>query len=544
MAAPKESIGFGVTLDAKQASGELEKLRVKSSKAFEPFDAKGALGGAQARVEKLATAVSGTASVFGGFGSKVGASFGALSNLASLVIAGGPLALGFAGLSFAVAEVAQLWEQNEENARQFAETLDKTVANASARGEATLKTLHNTAESVFKRLANFGLDQTQIAIFEAQSAALAAEERIGNLRQAQVGVDEKIAAANEKITRAKQSGLRTDEREAEAARERIVLYERIKSANEGRLEAQHDILRVANKQADAADDLLRLIEEQKRKAAAAARARRRQLEWEEDWRERFIDQDAEFEANERDRQREYEKFISEQERQEKAMAEDVARSKVEWNKWKNAQIEEQERVRFERQLNNNNLLVAETTAAFQASTAIMTNAITGVIDGEALAIEKAGLALVAMVGSELVAKGTAGLFKGAMMNAEAPGSGAPLMAVSAAAVGAGTGMAAGSAVGSAALQRAHASGKYRSITSATGVNVGLARLFGDQDGTPDIQGPAALDVSEQDDFGAGRVVDRERVQLIFNSAFYEGRQGALDMMQDAEDANKYQLRTR
>lgn len=268
---------------------------------------------------------------------------------------------------------------------------------------------------------------------------------------------------------------------------------------------------------------------EKDKAAIAARDRFNQRKIESDMRfARFMDR-----INKKKDQDDLD-AAEKAERDKLRKKEQYARA---WARIREQQLRDEERQHEESVRRRQELYQQLTDAAIGAAysaTAITTNLMTDLINGEEMAFERAALAAVAMVGAELTAKGAAGITKGMMMNAEAPGSGIPLMAIGAAAMGQGLAMSAGSAVAGAALAKAQAGGGY------TGVAARLGIVPGDE--SPNSSSTRRVSVGEREAVETTAVSAKERIQVIMTGPVYNGvHRGISQINADTRRTSRYRL---
>lgn len=182
------------TQGAKKFSKQTEATNAKVS----GFSA--AAKNAQPNVEKLATAVTGMSSVFGGLGSKAGAAFGALSNLGSAFLAGGPLLLGLAAATTAITFFIKVLNDKAEAAKAARKQIEDVLAVALQKSRQGFDDAADAARKARKALQDFGKTSTEVAISEAKANAQRAANQANNLRRT-IEEREKINELNQKIFR-------------------------------------------------------------------------------------------------------------------------------------------------------------------------------------------------------------------------------------------------------------------------------------------------------------------------------------------------------
>lgn len=151
-----------------------------------------ALKGFQEGVEKAATATTGMTSALGGMGGKAGAAYGAISNLASAFLAGGPLVVGLAATSWIAGHVADKFLKAKEASETLGHSIDDAILSRQ-------QSVNSTLEGWQQRLDDFGKSATKAARDQAaaQLAIAEASESQGRGHLGQLRVQESKIADRE-----------------------------------------------------------------------------------------------------------------------------------------------------------------------------------------------------------------------------------------------------------------------------------------------------------------------------------------------------------
>jgi hypothetical protein len=201
----------------------------------------GTVKAGQERIEKLATAVTGTSSVLGGMGAKAGAAAGAISNLATAFLAGGPLLAGLALATTGAAALASAWQEAEENSKSAARAFDTVAASIQATSRSRIQSVKDDIETLSRQLATFGMGATESQIFLARGQQGIVQGSIQNLRQslreAEARRGQSGSAANILENRIA-AGLSMDVEGAKRLREQFELDKRIADNLRAKLEAR------------------------------------------------------------------------------------------------------------------------------------------------------------------------------------------------------------------------------------------------------------------------------------------------------------------
>ncbi len=231
----------------------------------------GTLKSGQERVEKLATATSGLASVMGGLGSTVGATFGAMSNLAMVLLTGpggGVLAviaaLG-AGLGLVAGALMETKKETEALDSVFptlATTINDQLKNAIDDAKASLRDLRT-------ELQNFGKTTMEVRRDDALARAASAAIALGNLPGAIEARRSRIAGIKTRLLAAEDAGVSGA---AERLREQLADENKILDTLESRVALRQSELDVQSDIAVSAQEFL--DKEKGRKAADEAEKKR------------------------------------------------------------------------------------------------------------------------------------------------------------------------------------------------------------------------------------------------------------------------------
>lgn len=163
MSSASERAVFVLDLDASRAEQELSRFRGRMPVFADQLE-RGGLGlkGFQERVEKSATAISGFGSVMHGTGAQAGAFFGAVSNISTAFIAGGPLLVGVVAVTTGVSYLAEAFgdaKKKADEARQAAGEAINALADQIAKENENLE--KRVAEGLFGKGGSFvkGMEQ-------------------------------------------------------------------------------------------------------------------------------------------------------------------------------------------------------------------------------------------------------------------------------------------------------------------------------------------------------------------------------------------------
>lgn len=220
----------------------------------------------QERVEKAATAVTGLSSVLGGLGSKAGAAFGALSNLASAVLVGGPLLGGFALL---VTGAAALWNELERvksEADELDKTFDKLARTLADKSKKEIEGIAAALAKVSDEVRFFYLSSGERRIEQAEAREMALMGQRSTLRGLRARQQGRITALQKRIIETPSGDKKN------ALEEDLALQQRVLSTQTARLEALDTAVSLAAAEVDETRTLLALEKERERVARARAQA--------------------------------------------------------------------------------------------------------------------------------------------------------------------------------------------------------------------------------------------------------------------------------
>lgn len=167
----------------------------------------GTVKSGQERIEKFATAVTGSASVLGGLGSKAGATAGAVSNLATAFLAGGPLLAGMALATSAASALVSAFQEIDENTHQadgafkaLGKQLQSTAKNEILQTQKAIADLET-------QLRNFGLSTTEIALANAEARDAAQRMALETIGEDLPGRESRLAILEQELDVAKRAGV-------------------------------------------------------------------------------------------------------------------------------------------------------------------------------------------------------------------------------------------------------------------------------------------------------------------------------------------------
>jgi hypothetical protein len=219
----------------------------------------------QERIEKLATAVTGTSSVLGGMGAKAGAAAGAISNLATAFLAGGPLLAGLALATTGAAALASAWQEAEENSKSAARAFDTLAESMAATSRSRIRAVQQDIARLNTSLATFGMDATEAGIFLARGQRGILAGGVSNLESSAARARERVRAASMAEARKAQlveGGLSMDRAGLEKLQEVEQLEKLALRVIEDKLQARKEELGLMDQQ-------IGLLEQLEEKQAAA-----------------------------------------------------------------------------------------------------------------------------------------------------------------------------------------------------------------------------------------------------------------------------------
>lgn len=452
------TIDYRVTVDTSGANGPLQALEKRTDALGARMnravggtvDLTSALQKGQPVVEKFATATTGVASALGGVGSQAGATAGAVSNLATMMMAGGPLGVALVATTTGLAAVVRHLDDVKEKAIE--------------------------AENALRRQASFGL-----ASYAAEVAALEKElENVGK-----TGIEQRIGVHEENFEKAGVAvaywGGELDKVNAEIERQQDLLRQgdgvgaSVFEANIKRLREEARVLdanltreQENERLALRAIELLRQIEERENAAAEAAKKRadaqgrasrsvrvpdailqpdgmdshvalweqyRAQMELVAEVEgfilaDSFAAHDAMLKAR-----------ADAEEAASKRTLELAARQEAERQRL----AEETARRREQIELGTQAVIIDSTNAIAGSLLSSSMMLMEGLITGQEKALERAVAGFLASTGQQIAAIGLRAVIEGGIhsVNPAAPGSGAPMIAAGLAAIGIGMSMAGG-----------------------------------------------------------------------------------------------------
>jgi hypothetical protein len=186
----------------------------------------------QERVEKLATATTGLSSVMGGLGSKVGAAFGALSNLAMAGLAGGPALVALVGLATAGAALATEISEIRTEAAALDRILPGLGSSLSQHLDQSIKDTKKSLSDLQEELRNFGKTTLEIQRDDAMARADIGTRAIGSAQRRVATGRETIAGLEGQLALAERAGVSG---RAERLREQIETERQIVGVLETRI---------------------------------------------------------------------------------------------------------------------------------------------------------------------------------------------------------------------------------------------------------------------------------------------------------------------
>jgi len=234
----------------------------------------GAVKTGQERIEKLATAVTGTSSVLGGMGAKAGAAAGAVSNLAMAFLAGGPLLAGMALATTAAAALANEFAEADKRALEAERTIDSVTRAIEVNSRTRLRAAAEEVSKLNERLATFGMGATESQRFLASGQRDILNASVSNLEGGlERAIDRRgragIALAKQELLIEQGLSMRS----ADDLRAAFELEQRTVEAIQGKLTARKQEAEILGQQIDLLDQLAgrEKTAEAKKKANAAGK---------------------------------------------------------------------------------------------------------------------------------------------------------------------------------------------------------------------------------------------------------------------------------
>jgi hypothetical protein len=199
--ATKADARLRVGADVSQAKKAIDTLQGDVS------NLNGTVKSGQERIEKFATAVTGTASVLGGLGSKAGATAGAVSNLATAFVAGGPLLAGMALATSATATLVSAFQEISENTHQADGAFKALGQQLQSTAEKEILQTKKAIADLETQLRNFGMSATEIALANAEAQGAAQRMALETINKNLPKREAALAKLEKKLEQAERAGV-------------------------------------------------------------------------------------------------------------------------------------------------------------------------------------------------------------------------------------------------------------------------------------------------------------------------------------------------